>query len=405
MLKIAGISVLVLLVIIVVAGVTFRQQIGRALYQGSLFSGAEQAKNFVRQADYYPVNRMTASDAPIPFPQGDALVLAETFSFKDENLSVEDFLTETDTVALLVLKDGKLVYENYWQTGGKDVQWLSHSVSKSFVSAAVGLALRDGLIKSLEEPISNYVPMLKDSGYNGVRIKDVLQMSSGVRWTEKYSSGTSDINRFGWTMMKGASYDEFVTTIVAETPPGTQTSYTGMDTQALTMLIRSVTGKSLAAYLQEELWQPLGMEFEAFWTTDNSGVELGLGGLNATARDFAKLGELYRLDGAWHGNQILPADWVAASTTPDAPYLQRGANKVSTHGMGYGYQWWLPKGDDQDFSAIGIYNQFIYVNPEENTVIVKLSANRNYAQNSDPSSYREVDTFALFREIARNRQQ
>ena len=401
MLKIAGISFLVILAISLIVGVLFRQQIGRLLYQRSLFSGAEQTQHFIRQADYYPVNRMTASDKPFQFPQGNLLELPQSFSFKGEALLVQDFLTETDTVALLVLKEGRLVYETYWQTGGKDVQWLSHSVSKSFVATGVGLALRDGLIKSLEDPISDYVPLLKGSGYDGVRIKDVLQMSSGIRWTEKYSSGTSDINRFGWTMLKGDSYDAFVASMAPETTPGTRNRYTGMDTQALTMLVRAVTGKSLTAHLHKELWQPLGMEFDAFWTTDEEGVELGLGGLNATARDFAKLGELYRLGGNWHGTQILPAEWVAASTIPDAPHLQRGANDLSSHAMGYGYQWWLPEGDDQDFSAIGIYNQFIYVNPEENTVIVKLSANRNYAKNSDPSSYREVETFELLRTIAR----
>jgi len=402
MLKIAGYILLALLVIGLVLGLIYRQEIRRALYQGSLFSGSEQAQNFVRQSDYYPVNRMTASGNPFQFPKGTPLGLPQDFTYEGASLQVEDFLTETDTVALLVLKDGKLVYENYWQTGGKDVQWLSHSVSKSFVSAGVGLAVRDGLIKSIEDPISDYVPLLKGSGYDGVRIKDVLQMSSGIRWTEKYSSGTSDINRFGMTMLKGASYDAFVASMVPETEPGTQNRYTGMDTQALTMLVRAVTGQSLAAYLQKELWLPMGMEFDAFWTTDNSGVELGLGGLNATARDFAKLGELYRLGGNWHGTQILPADWVAASITPDAPHLQRGANDISTHAMGYGYQWWLPVGDAQDYSAIGIYNQFIYVNPEEKTVIVKLSANRNYAQNSDPSSYREIETFEFLRALARS---
>jgi CubicO group peptidase (beta-lactamase class C family) len=404
MFKIAGYCLLALLILTLVFGFIYRQQIRRALYQGSLFSGSEQAENFVRQSDYYPVNRMAASANPFHFPQGTPLVLPTDFTYDGTSVNIEEFLTDTDTAALLILKDGHLVYENYWLTGGRQVQWLSHSVSKSFVSAAVGLALRDRFIRSLEDPISDYVPVLKDSGYNNVRIKDVLQMSSGVRWTETYSSGTSDINRFGWTMLKGASYDAFVATLVAETEPGTRNRYTGMDTQALTMLVRSVTGKSLAAYLQTELWKPLGMEFDGFWTTDDSGVELGLGGLNATARDFAKLGELYRLGGTWHGAQILPTEWVTASTTPDAPHLQRGENDLSSHGMGYGYQWWLPEGDDQDYSAIGIYNQFIYVNPDEKTVIVKLSANRNYAQDSDPKSYREIETFALLRTLAKGKQ-
>ena len=400
MLKISMTILIIVLVVLAVAGFVFRQQIGRGFYQRSLFSGAEQHHHFVRQSQYFPIATLLASDEPHIFPAAPFIELPADFLYGGEQILTEAFLVETDTAALLVLRDGELIYENYWLTGGRDVKWLAHSVSKSFVSAAVGLVLRDGLISTIEDPISDYVPALKGSGYDGVRIKDVLQMSSGIRWTEAYADPQSDINRFGWTMFMGHSYNEFVASMVRENEPGAFNRYTGMDTQALAMLVTAVTEKSLAAYLEENLWHPMGMESDAYWTTDNEGTALALGGFNAIARDYAKFGELHRRQGEWNGVQILPADWVRASVTPDAPHLVPGEKDLSSHSMGYGYQWWLLEGGRGDYSAIGIYNQFIYVNPEHSMVIVKLSANRRYAQDSSSSSYRETETFELFREIA-----
>jgi CubicO group peptidase (beta-lactamase class C family) len=129
-------------------------------------------------------------------------------------------------------------------------------------------------------------------------------------------------------------------------------------------------------------------------------MELAFGGMNATARDYAKLGELYRLDGQLNGHQIVPAEWVRTSVTPDAPHLQPGKDNPATdYELGYGYQWWIPEGDGGEFLAIGVYNQFIYINPAHGVVIVKLSANRNYGVSDEESCYREIETIEFFREI------
>lgn len=391
--------VVVGVILVVLAGVAIakRQLIARGRYQTSLFTGAPQHESFVRQAELYPVARMSASPSPRPFDAGPRLTLPASFVWEGRDVSVPAFLTETDTAALLVLQDGRLVFEEYWLTGGRDVPWLTHSVSKSVVSAAVGLALRDGKIASVDDAISDYVPAFAGSGYDGVRIEDVLQMSSGVRWNEDYTDRNSDINLFGWTMFLGRSYDAFVAGRVRENPPGTRHRYTGMDTMALGMLVAAASGQPLARYLETELWHPLGAEHGAFWTTDDAGVPLALGGFNATARDLAKLGELYRREGDWHGTRILPADWVSASTSAVKPHLVPGKRELSTHEMGYGYQWWLPEGGQGDYSAIGIYNQFVYVSPATRTVIVKLSANRRYAVDG---TFQEKETFELFRRIA-----
>ena len=151
--------------------------------------------------------------------------------------------------------------------------------------------------------------------------------------------------------------------------------------------------------MREKLWQPLGMESKGHWIVDDDGTEMAFAGLNLTARDYAKLGELYRLKGNWQGQQIVPKSWVQDSLKADAAHLVAGDNPHSDSKMGYGYQWWLMAGDENEYSAIGVYNQFIYVNPSRGLVIVKLSAYSDYATKACESSYREFETIELFRAI------
>ncbi|MEM7217338.1 MAG: serine hydrolase [Pseudomonadota bacterium] len=389
-----------LLLGLLVLGLLFRQELQRLGYQRSLFTGAPQHEHFVRQDAYYPVNEMLPAAQTVEFPSGSPLTLPAAFAHGSKRLETEAFLTRTDTGALLILQDGEVRYEDYRLTGGPAVAWLTHSISKSLVATAVGIAQREGLIESLDDPITRYVPALAGSGYDGTKIRDILQMASGIRWTEDYADRDSDLNRFGLVILTGGSYDEFTATRVRERPPGEFNHYVGMNSQALTMLVREATGMSLAAWLERHLWQPLGAQDRAFWTTDRRGVELGLGGLSASARDLAKVGELYRLGGVWNGQRILSEDWVRESTTVTAPHLARGKRDSSAHGMGYGLHWWLPQGDDQDYTGIGIYNQFVYVSPRERLVIVKLSAYRSYASSHDADAYLEPETISLFRSIA-----
>jgi CubicO group peptidase (beta-lactamase class C family) len=271
------------------------------------------------------------------------------------------------------------------------------SVAKSFVSATLGIAVDEGFVKSIEQPITDYVPSLAGSAYDGVRIKDILQMSSGARWNEDYSDPDSDVMRFAEIFALGGSLNEFTATLQRQRPPGTFNQYNSADTQALAMLISQATGRSLTDYMTEKLWLPMGPENDAYWMLDAEGVEMAFGGLNATARDYAKLGELFRLKGRRDGRQIVPEAWVHASITPDAPHLMAGNNPNSDYPMGYGLQWWVPEGTEGEFSAIGVYNQFIFVNPTRDTVIVKLSANNAYATDEEIAGDSELATFSLFR--------
>lgn len=345
-----------------------------------LFTGVPQHEHFDRLYRLLPSTRMTASTAPHRFPDGQAADLPSTFDLDGTPVDTEHFLDVTDTAALLVLRDGQVVHEQYRLTGGRDVQWISWSVGKSFVSALVGIAVGQGHIRSIDDPISDYIDVEPGSAYDGVRIKDVLQMSSGARWNEDYSDRTSDVVRLGAAMGPGGSLDAFVASAPGDVPPGTVCQYNSTDTQALGALLVRATGRSITDYMQEHLYEPLGMESDGYWLIDAQGREMAFGGINLTARDFAKLGELYRCGGEWNGRQVVPADWVAASVVPDAPHVQWGSPVIAGKQLsdGYGYQWWLIAGGLDQYSAIGVYNQWVFVSPRHGVTIVKLSATRTY---------------------------
>ncbi len=370
----------------------------------NLYSGEAQYQNFSNMRDLFPIRSMAASTVPFQFPGGAPIELPETYPFGGCANSSSELLASTDTSALLVLQDGALCLERYWLTGGREVQWISWSVAKSFVSALVGIALEDGLIKSIHDPISDYTPSLMGSVYEGVRIKDVLQMSSGARWNEDYSDSTSDIHRLGAAMAGSQSLAEFVMGMERATEPGTFCQYNSADTQALGMLLVAVTGSPIAEYMQQRLCEPLGMESEGYWLLDSSGMEMVLGGLNLTARDFAKIGQLFLNKGVWAGQQIVPKVWAEASVVADAPHVEMGQVIVGGHPFpaGYGYQWWVPAGDRGEYSAIGVYNQFVFVDPSRSVVIVKLSANPAYGTSPDEATNREEETIEFLRAIARS---
>ena len=340
-----------------------------------------------------PVSHMQPADTPFEFLEGTAMALPTSYEFEGNTLNLHQLLGATHTSALLVIKKGEVRFEQYWLSGGRNVQLISMSVAKSFISALVGISQAEGHIGDLEEPIDKYVHVLKGSAYEGVRIKDVLQMSSGIAFNEDYGDFDSDINRWGRGFALGSPQDDFAASLTRGREPGTLNHYVSIDTHVLSMVLSRATGKSVTDYMQEKLYQPLGMEYDGYWIVDGDGKEMALGGLNLTLRDFAKLGSLYLHNGALDEKQIVPTEWVKVSTAADAPHIQPEEND-----FGYGYQWWLPLSEDGEYMAMGVYGQYIYVNPVNNTVIVKLSANPHYNDLSYiPSS--DYSHLAFFRSI------
>ena len=374
------------------------RNINRIIFAQSMFSGGDQLGHFRRMSSIFAGHVVHRSVKPYEFMRGTPISLPKSFLSAGNTEDTGRFLAATDTTGLLILKDDRVIFEQYWLGNSAKTRWPAWSVSKSFTSALVGIAIHDGKIGGIEDPITKYVPELKGGAYDGVRIKDALQMSSGARWNEDYSDSQSDVNRFGRAFALGGSLDAFAATLTRAVPPGTFNRYNSMDAQVLGMILRRTTGETQADYLAEKLWSPLGMESDAYWITDDKGVEFAAGGLIATLRDFAKLGRLYANGGRWNDVQIVPADWVHASITPDAPHLLPGKRASSDSTWGYGFQWWVPDNSGA-FSAVGIYNQFVYVNPAMNLVIAKTSANHSYGLKNDESSDREDEHIAFFKAV------
>ena len=366
-----------------------------------LFTGVPQADHFCRMAELLPSVSMAPSPHPRPWPDGEPLELPATFDLFGHERAVADALAETETAALLVLHRGQVRHEHYALTGGAEVRWISMSVAKSFVSAMVGIALDEGHIRSIDDAISDYVDVPSGSAYDGVSIRDVLRMASGARWSEEYSDPDSDALRLAAAMSGDGTLEEFVGSMVRELEPGTMCRYNSGDTQALGLLLITATGRSLADYMQEKLVEPLGFTSPSAWLIDAAGTEAAFACLTVTARDFARLGECYRNGGRVGDVQVVPEAWVRESVADSAPPFEPIPGFEGEPPVGYGYQWWIPKADPGAFSAIGVYNQFVYVDPAREVVVVKLSANRRYGTSWEESDNREAENMELLRAVAR----
>lgn len=346
-----------------------------------------------------PVRRgATVSDLPLATP-----IENLTYRHGDKDIALEDYFTRARTTGLIVLKDGRIVYERYRLGADAESLFTSWSMAKSVTSTLVGFAIGDGLIASVDDPIDKYVPGLRGSGFEGVPIKAVLQMSSGVDFVEDYDRAESDSNVLWASTI--AYNTRPVTDFLAKArhgkPPFEAFNYSGLDTLALGWLVRSVTGKSLSDYLSQKVWAPLGMEAEASWNLDGKGSdahEIAFCCLNATLRDYARFGQFLADNGAWGGKQLLPEAWVAEATHPDRPQVMPGRLHEGWT-LGYQYQWWVfpDAGNDAigGFTAQGINGQFLYVDPKERLVIVATNAwDRFWDDDLESEIY---DIFAAFK--------
>lgn len=355
-------------------GVTIGGTASNATDDTGMFAmfGGDRFNNFRNMQQFVPTSTLHKSTRPWDLgSSSDSLEF--TGDFLGRKLSVDEFIDSSNTSALLVIHKGSVIFERYAHGDSASSLHTSFSVAKSFVSALVGVAIAEGHIKSVDDPIRRYLPTLTSPTFDGVTIRHVLQMASGTRFNETYTDPDSDINRMG-IMTQKMSYLEYINTLEREHAPGTFNHYASINTQLLGILLVTVTGQSLTDYMQAKLWTPLGMEQNGLWVLDEQGYELAMGGLAASARDYAKLGLLYMNQGKHGDKQLVPAQWVKDSVTPDAPHLMPGDNPASTNPSGYGYQWWTPRDWDGDYLARGIWGQNIYVHPEKEVVIVKLAA-------------------------------
>lgn len=374
---------LALLFAIAVVGVWKRAEITRLYGVVTLFDAPNIVQNFSHMNDLFFNAPMSRGDGPVsPLPPGPAYALSA---------EAQAWITARSVTGLVILKNGQLVHESYYLGTNPDDLRISWSLSKSFISSLIGILLAEGTIDSIDAPVTRYAPELIGSAYDGATLRNVLQMSSGVDFNEDYLDFWSDINRMGRVLAIGGQLNTFAAGLDQRfAPPGQVWHYNSFDTHVLGMVIAGAAGRSVRDLMAEKIMQPLGLEAAPYFLTDGAGVDFVMGGLNLRTRDYARFGQMIAQGGQWQGQQIVPVDWVDSATLPAA--------KTTPDQYGYGYQWWIPQGwDDGEFTGIGIYGQYIYINRGLNVVIAINSADRGF---EDPGA--EQSNFDMIRAIARD---
>lgn len=309
-------------------------------------------------------NTIEAGGAAYPLPQGAPL---------DLGVDVDAHMAKQRNAGLIIVQDGKTRLEKYALGYGAAGRWTSFSVAKSFTSTLVGAAVKDGYIKSLDDKVTVYIPGLKGSAYDDVSVRQLLTMTSGVKWNEDYIDPKSDVALFNLqTPVAGEDVTvSYMKTLPRDVPAGSKWLYSTGETNLIGVLVSSATGKTLSAYLSEKIWKPFGMEQDAVWMLGATGHEISGCCISASLRDYARLGQFVLNGGVAGGAKIVPDDWFAAATTKQAD--------IGVPGRGYGYQWWT--NDDGSFAAQGIFGQGIFIDPKRKLVI---ASNGNWPTATDP---------------------
>jgi CubicO group peptidase (beta-lactamase class C family) len=361
-----------------------------------MFTTPNTAITYRNMEEIFPTRRVAAAGSPSPLHVGTMPDIR--YQYNHGTYSTADFVKRTDTTGLLILRNDEVLFEGYYEGADSENLFMSFSAGKSFVSTLVGIALGEGKIKSLDDPILRYLPELKASAYENATIKQVLQMASGTSYTEEYEDKDSDIAKFVAIVARGQGglYD-FARSFKASERPGTRFYYATTNTEILGALVARVTGEPIAEYMSDKLWRPLGAEASARWILDqpgSAGREVAGGGLQVRLRDYGRFGLLFANLGRWHGRQLLPQGWVEQATRPADPYVQFG-KLLPDYPLGYGYQWWCLPGPHHRFTAQGIHGQFVLVDPVEHLVVVKLSSWKRPWEED-----KEAETYAFFTAVA-----
>ena len=315
-----------------------------------------------------------------PLPKGAPL---------DVGIDVDAYMKDQRTAGLVIIQDGKIRLEKYGLGFSADGRWTSFSVAKSITSTLVGAAIKDGYIKSINDKVSDYIPDLKGSVYDDVTIKQLLTMTSGVKWNEDYADPKSDIALFNAHKAEpGVDVTvSYMRKLKREVPPGTKWVYKTGETNLIGVLVSSATKKNLSDYLSEKVWRPFGMEHDATWLLGPTGHEVSGTRLQASTRDFARFGLFILGGGIAQGKSVLPDGWIAAATTKQAD--------TDEAEYGYGYQWWTV--NDGSYAARGIFGQGIFIDPKRKLII---ASNSNWPQATDrQGGDQDKKRFAFYKQV------
>jgi len=338
------------------------------------------AKSFRTMSSIVPHKRVHKADqASVFIEQLQPLVLE--FEFEGLRKSLDQFLDESGTTGLIVLKDGVMRHEQYRNGGSRESLFTSWSVAKSFVATVIVMAHKEGLIDDLDDKAEKYAPQYAGSDFGSSSLKSLLAMSSGVKFNEDYVSDESDVRPFFFnSFILGKDPDNLLLPFKRSRDAFVDFHYISPNSHVLSAVLRGVYKKPIAEIMTEKIWQPLGMEADATWLQhrdDKKGVALGYCCLNARLRDYARFGEFYlnAAQGKGLGPSLLPEGWVESLPRPATAMHKPGGEMYS--GRGYSYHFWLPEREGV-FFASGVYGQFIWIDPARNLVIVKTSADNDF---------------------------
>lgn len=362
------------------------------VYDGKLLP--DEAVSTYRNIDrLFPTRTIKAGGTVRDLPEADKPLGEVSFTEGDKTYDLYDVMALDSFTAMIVLKDGKIAFETYQRGNTPETRWMSMSVAKSITSTLAAIAIKEGKLPGLDAAVTDYVPALKGSAYEGVTLRDVLMMSSGVRWNETYTNPASDRRALlkAQIAQEPGSAMKLMAGLPRAAEPGTVNNYSTGETQVLGEIVRGAVGKPLAEYLSEKIWVPYGMEADANWWLDSAdGHEIGGSGLSATLRDYARFGQFFLDNGTIGGSSILPDGWVKEAAGPTT--LKDGSK------LDYGYMWWTgwtaPSIADGAFAAVGIQGQNIYINPKRNVVIVTFGAQPK------PTGKEPVDPMVFFDAVA-----
>jgi CubicO group peptidase (beta-lactamase class C family) len=319
----------------------------------------QRLQGFRSYSEIFPTRPISSRGPAYPLNEAARDFTGVSYSLAGTRYSVDDFVKNTRVAGMIMVHQGDVLYERYELGSSPSTLWVSYSIAKSVVSLLYGAAIADGYIRDVNDPVTAYLPRLAGGAYDGVTIKQLLQMSSGVAWREDYVDPEADVSKSPSEIL---ALIDYMQALPRAAVPGTVFNYSTGETNLAGAVLRAAIGNNLATYLTHKIWRPFGMQADGNWMLGApGGVEYGGCCISATLRDYARIG-LFAMGGgrAADGRRILPADWISESTA------------ASANNPGYGYFWWLRP--DGAYAAVGIYGQMIWIDPHSETVIAIHSA-------------------------------
>lgn len=337
----------------------------REVYDGKLYPDI-QVNTFRNIDRLFPSRTVKRGDTVLELPLSKAPLQQFSYETDGKRYDLYDVLSMNRVSGMLILHRGEVVFEQYLLGNDEATRWMSMSVAKSVTATLIGAAIRDGAIKSINDPIVNYLPRFKNTAYDGVTVQQLLQMRSGVAWNETYTDPTSDRRRMleAQISQKNGAILDLMASLPRAAEPGSVWNYSTGETQVAGALVQAATGKTVSEYLSEKIWAPLGMQSDASWWLESpDGLEIGGSGLSATLRDYGRFGLFLLNDGIINRRRVLPAGWLDAASSTQV---------IDGKKVDYGYMLWPLHG--RSYAAEGIFGQYVFVDPDTELVVVMLSA-------------------------------